>query len=49
LQPLKSKFTGSTVAIVKTAEAADTCKSLGFRVIRIGDAATPTWAEISLK
>jgi len=49
MQSLKAKFKGELVTIVQSADAAAACTGLGVRVIRLGDAATPTWAEVSLK
>jgi hypothetical protein len=49
LQSMKSRFRGEMVAMVKSAAAAETCRELKLRAIRIGDDATPTWAEVILK
>lgn len=48
VQALKGKFKGPGTAIVQNADTAAACKAMGLRVIRIGDAATPTWAEVKL-
>ncbi len=49
LQGMKNRFKGPMLAIVKSADAADSCKDLGVRAIRIGEAATPTWGEVAVK
>lgn len=49
IQALQGKFKGDMLAIVKNADASKTCQDLGLRVIRIGDAASPTWAEVVVK
>ena len=49
LQSIQAKFKGPIVAIVKSVEAASTCKELGVRALRIGDPATPSWADVALK
>jgi len=49
LQSLKATFQGEMIAVVKSAEAAATCKEVNVRAIRIGDAATATWADVQLK
>jgi hypothetical protein len=48
-QLLRGKFNADMLAIIKSADATTTCQDLGIRVIRIGDAATPTWAEVVVK
>jgi hypothetical protein len=46
LRSLNVRFSGSKNVVVKTAEAAALCKELGLRTIVVGDAITPSWAEV---
>jgi hypothetical protein len=49
VQSLRSKFKGQMVAVVQAADTAMALQGLGVRVIRIGDAATPGWAEVKIE
>jgi hypothetical protein len=49
LKSIQNRFQGAIVVVVKSTQAEQTSKDLKLRTIRIGDAATPTWAEVTLK
>lgn len=49
LKGFEGRFKGPIIAVVKSVEAAATCKDAGIRAIILGSAATPSWADASLK